>query len=253
MKAALEVLGFATYHYVSAIENPKDFEMWEEAFLGKYATSAEHQRFTREDWDELLGHHGSVTDQPCCIFAPELVEAYPEAKVVLHERDVDKWYRSFNDTVIEGSANPFIPIAEIFDHSFIGPMARQSDYITKWYFGMEEQRKLPGFHLNRINPKYVDEYRAKAKDSFRRHNQTVRNAVAKDRLLLIKLEDGWEPLCKFLGKPVPDVPFPKVNETEVVQEKIRLVIAKSMRKTAVEVIKFVLPFVALAIAYWTFF
>ena len=26
--------------------------------------------------------------------------------------------------------------------------------------------------------------------------------------------EGWGPLCKFLGKEVPDEPFPFVNETE---------------------------------------
>ena len=25
-------------------------------------------------------------------------------------------------------------------------------------------------------------------------------------------EDGWEPLCKFLGKTVPETPFPRGND-----------------------------------------
>ena len=33
----------------------------------------------------------------------------------------------------------------------------------------------------------------------------------KHRLLIFEVKEGWEPLCKFLGKPVPDVPFPKVR------------------------------------------
>lgn len=39
----------------------------------------------------------------------------------------------------------------------------------------------------------------------------VRGLVHKDRLLEWYIEDGWEPLCKFLGKPVPDTPFPHAN------------------------------------------
>lgn len=27
------------------------------------------------------------------------------------------------------------------------------------------------------------------------------------------MEDGWEPLCRFLGKEVPDEPFPHANAT----------------------------------------
>ena len=39
----------------------------------------------------------------------------------------------------------------------------------------------------------------------------IKGLVPKDRLLEWYIEDGWEPLCKFLGKPVPDVPFPHAN------------------------------------------
>lgn len=39
----------------------------------------------------------------------------------------------------------------------------------------------------------------------------IRGLVPKERLLEWSVEDGWEPLCEFLGKPVPDEPFPHVN------------------------------------------
>lgn len=39
----------------------------------------------------------------------------------------------------------------------------------------------------------------------------VRGLVPKERLLEWTVEDGWEPLCAFLEKPVPDEPFPHVN------------------------------------------
>ena len=39
----------------------------------------------------------------------------------------------------------------------------------------------------------------------------IRGLVPKERLLEWYAEDGWEPLCKFLGKPVPDVEFPHAN------------------------------------------
>jgi hypothetical protein len=37
-------------------------------------------------------------------------------------------------------------------------------------------------------------------------------------------EDGWKPLCEFLGKPVPpdSVPFPKTNETAEIKKAIRI-------------------------------
>lgn len=39
----------------------------------------------------------------------------------------------------------------------------------------------------------------------------IRGMVPKERLLEWYIGDGWEPLCKFLGKPIPDEEFPHVN------------------------------------------
>lgn len=39
----------------------------------------------------------------------------------------------------------------------------------------------------------------------------VRGMVPPERLLEWSVEDGWEPLCAFLGKEVPAEPFPHVN------------------------------------------
>jgi hypothetical protein len=40
-----------------------------------------------------------VTDAPCCAFAEELVEAYPEANVVLFGRDIDSWHKSISELI----------------------------------------------------------------------------------------------------------------------------------------------------------
>ena len=39
----------------------------------------------------------------------------------------------------------------------------------------------------------------------------VKGLVAPDRLLEWSIDEGWEPLCGFLDKPVPDEPFPHAN------------------------------------------
>ena len=44
------------------------------------------------------------------------------------------------------------------------------------------------------------------------HTAEVRAAVPPERLLVFNVTDGWEPLCNFLGVPVPDTPFPNVND-----------------------------------------
>ena len=42
-----------------------------------------------------------VADMPCIDFADELIALYPDAKVVLTNRDVDKWLVSMKATVLE--------------------------------------------------------------------------------------------------------------------------------------------------------
>jgi hypothetical protein len=66
---------------------------WMEAFRAKFDGVGS---LGREQWGQLLGHCGAVTDQPAIILAAEPLEAYPEAKVVMIERDVDSWYRSIS-------------------------------------------------------------------------------------------------------------------------------------------------------------
>ena len=55
MREALRELGYRdAYHYSScALENPRDCEMWVDAFRAKYEGQGE---FEKEQWDQLLGH-----------------------------------------------------------------------------------------------------------------------------------------------------------------------------------------------------
>lgn len=39
----------------------------------------------------------------------------------------------------------------------------------------------------------------------------VRTVIPARQLLVYEVKDGWEPLCSFLGAPVPDEPFPRTN------------------------------------------
>jgi hypothetical protein len=56
---------------------------------------------------------------------------------------------------------------------------------------------------------------------FNRHVQEVREAIAPERLLVFDVREGWEPLCRFLGVPVPSEPFPRLNDTASTQALIR--------------------------------
>jgi hypothetical protein len=63
--------------------------------------------------------------------------------------------------------------------------------------------------------------RAAAIAHYQQHIEDVTAAVPPPRLLVYSADQGWEPLCAFLGLPVPATPFPKVNERPTIQRVIR--------------------------------
>ncbi|MGH7925764.1 MAG: sulfotransferase, partial [Candidatus Binatus sp.] len=66
------------------------------------------------------------------------------------------------------------------------------------------------------------EDKAHAIEVFKRHNQEVRDAIEPARLLEFDVREGWAPLCGFLGAPIPDEPFPRLNDTASTQAMIRM-------------------------------
>lgn len=69
-----------------------------------------------------------------------------------------------------------------------------------------------------------------AKRIRKEHYATIRGAVESERLLEWKVQDGWEPLCRFLEKPVPDVEFPRGNSPEKMLEKGERIRDEARRK-----------------------
>jgi len=192
MRAAMKHLGYVdTYHMMNcSIENPPDALMWMDALTAKY--DGVGKPFTREDWDQLLGNAQAVCDWPSIAFAKELIEAYPEAKVVLTNRDVHSWHASTMKTVYWRVTDPELRWLSHFD----------------WAASMY-QPMLQKF----FDTFFKGDFPNKGKEVFLQHYEEVRSLVPKERLLEYRVQDGWEPLCEFLGEPVPkDCGFPNVND-----------------------------------------
>ena len=41
----------------------------------------------------------------------------------------------------------------------------------------------------------------------------VKRTVPPNRLLVFESKQGWEPLCKFLNVPIPEEPYPYINDS----------------------------------------
>ena len=48
-------------------------------------------------------------------------------------------------------------------------------------------------------------------DAYNNHVEAVKAELPPGRLLVFDVREGWEPLCTFLGKDVPEEPFPRSN------------------------------------------
>ncbi len=175
-KLALELLGFGPcYHMSEVLDHPEHWPLWERAARGEAI-----------DWEEIFAGWGSTTDAPGCHFHGELAARYPEAKVVLSLRDPEQWFTSTQNTILSD--------AVAGSHGARGSLAM----IEALGWGSDPRLRDKAWMLDR----------------FHRHIDEVKAAIPAERLLLYRVSDGWEPLCDFLGVPVPEGPFPQVNSTD---------------------------------------
>ncbi|TEA15219.1 hypothetical protein C8034_v002372 [Colletotrichum sidae] len=207
---ALTILGYdGVHHGIQAITSPREWVLFSSAADSTFPTLPSYTGapLPRDKWDSLFGAYEAVTDMGS-FFALPLVAAYPDAKVILVERDVDAWFESMDEAIFKTTWGWRADL--VIDH--LGP---------RW--GLAGGRTLRKILLGFYGARGVDEMRAAARDRYRRHYAEVRAAVVPgERLLEFKLEDGWGPLCEFLGRDVPrDVPFPVANKRREHLDRVR--------------------------------
>ncbi|KAK4496065.1 hypothetical protein PRZ48_012044 [Zasmidium cellare] len=219
MKAALQVLGHKNVHHgYELYVHPEQCDFWRRAWDAK-AKPESSPHFPPGSWDKLLGPYSAVTDMPAACFGPELIAAYPDAKVVLSMRGVDTWYESFNTGVIE----------TFWDNQHItGAMSWLDPELMRPVHQM--WHRLFGDADGYFNATSREEMQKNSKQVYERHNTEIMEACPPERLLKFEVKDGWEPLCSFLGVPVPDQPFPRVNEGDAVKDVVATYMKRSMTK-----------------------
>ena len=178
-QAALQTLGYPCYHMKEVPQAKGHLDAW----LGLVSGQASM------DWKTLFQGYEATVDMPACIYYEELMQKFPDAKVLLNVRDPDKWYDSF--MTLRGTMERLRPISRFIPK--MGKFVRFGDTLLGNVFNGDESRE----NCVRV---------------FTAHNEAVQQFVPKDRLLVFRVQDGWEPLCEFLGCDVPNEPFPHLNE-----------------------------------------
>jgi hypothetical protein len=190
-KIALEILGLGPcYHMVNVLSDLSLAPQWAAAFDGN------------ADWATIFAGHQSTTDWPGSFHWRELMDVYPEAKVLLSVRSGESWANSMKNT-IWGVFYDDVLMRHLSDaRANVDP--GWHDYIEL----MKAMWRKSGL-LGEMGTSFDPAILASAMERF---NQQVRDTVPAHRLLEWSPADGWEPLCKFLDAPVPPAPIPHVND-----------------------------------------
>ena len=179
-KLALEMLGWGPCHHMHEIrDHPEQLSCWNSAARGE-----------QMDWDRVFKEYTSQIDWPGARYWRQLIRHFPEAKVLLTYRDPGEWYDSLRQTIV--------PVGSIGRSSAPDPHARamaellyQTVHLQVFGGRIDERDYAIGVYLD--------------------HIREVKATVPADRVLTFDVNDGWQPLCAFLGVPVPDEPFPHIN------------------------------------------
>jgi len=144
----------------------------------------------------VLDTHDALTDTPIPSLYKELDARYPGAKFVLTVRDMEGWLKSCKKQFTEKHA---ANLNEAHHHLFMDLYG--CAVFDEALFRQGYERFVSGV---------LEHFRNRPSDLL---------------ILDVTSGDGWEKLCPFLGRPVPDIPFPKANVTQIRWMKIQDVIS----------------------------
>ena len=188
IKSALEQLGCGPcYHMKITLKRYHHMRFFMQAWAGR-----------KVNWKKFFRRYNSVVDWPACAFYRELMNEFPDAKVLLNVREPESWYESMKETIF--AIQPAFP----------------------WWF----PRIVRTMHDEIIwsgSLKGVFENREKTLEVYRQYIEDVKSTVPADRLLVYNVNEGWKPLCDYLGIPVPEgKSYPYINERKSFKQLILL-------------------------------
>jgi hypothetical protein len=194
-KVALEMLGVGPcYHMVDVLGDLGRTSTWRAALDGQ------------ADWDEVFAGYQSTVDWPGSYYYRELREAFPDAKVLLSVRSGESWAKSMQQTI--GGM--------FYGDTMMRDLSSARERIDPaWNDYCEMMREM--WDRSGLLPRGgADE--AHLARAMERHNAEVQDAF--DDVLVWSPADGWEPICELLEVPVPDEPFPRVNDSAMFADRI---------------------------------
>ncbi|KAL3803726.1 hypothetical protein HJC23_003780 [Cyclotella cryptica] len=215
LRMALNELGYKTYHMHEIIENGllSDVHAW--------TALAENDCNDVQALKDLFERGGwtAAVDFPASICWKTLMKVYPHAKVVHTERESEeKWWDSVSNSIaILPKTFPINIIMKVVP--FWKAHAKMMNAI--WSY-------IGGVNITMSDPEWPSSYQRQLVSAYSANNKRVRQVVPRKRLLVQDHRRGWELLAPFLGKDIPDKPYPHRNtRAELIQTARRLTLGVS--------------------------
>lgn len=197
-KVALEMLGLAPcYHMVNVLGDLDEAQAWRRALDGE------------RPWDEVFDGFQATVDWPGSFFYRDLIDVYPDAKVLLSVREAGAWERSMRDTIWG------LFYGDVLMRDLSTARARVD---PKWHGYIEMMKEM--WRRSGLISEGADTASDSMRSAMQRFNEEVQLTVPADRLLVWSVSDGWEPLCRFLDLQVPGMPFPHLNDSSEFADRI---------------------------------
>lgn len=207
LSAALDLLGYKSSHFQTLMDDDRHAAVWASVATGEASP---------QDAFQFLSHQGynASVDYPTSDYVEEQLSLYPDAKVILTIRDSPQtWSRSF------GVLRDLIRVVEEpFSWSFPNPIhlffpAKYDQlHAVRCHFGVAMLGIDPCelvLSANSKNDTWLEE-------QYEAHVTKIKAMVPPEQLLVFQAQEGWEPLCHFLGvKEIPDQPYPHAGESRI--------------------------------------
>lgn len=198
---ALEILGFGKcYHMQHLFNHPDEVKYWIELF--ETGTT---------DFDRMFEGFQSTVDFPGYLMYKTFLKQYPDAKVILSNRDPEEWYESAINTVYAVTPQTFGQKLAMMKKMIVSKRFRKISRA----FMLVEKYLWKEFYEGRFKDKEF------ALKKYRDFNQEIIDTVPADQLLLFNIADGWQPLCEFLEVPIPEAEFPNKNRRKEFKEQLQ--------------------------------
>ncbi|KAL8731370.1 MAG: hypothetical protein Q9166_003462 [cf. Caloplaca sp. 2 TL-2023] len=232
LAAALKILGYRPYDSSDRFFLGHN-DIWGDQLRAKLY--GQGQKWQKADFERVMQGFDAVLDTPCCFFIDELLAAFPSALVILNARPFDPWHKSMLSTIWKEQSWPSYRLLQYTDPAVIG---------THWPNRRLEWQLFCGH-----------DYSAETcRKAFDEHYAHIRKVVPKERLLEYPIGGGWEPLCEFLGRSVPEgQEFPHVNDNETFMKYANMLWWYGVWNSCVNALKVGIPLaVCAAAAAWMY-